>query len=380
MRILNVNTCIDTKVGGGMAERTFQMSRFLSLKGIGTKVLAIDNGFDKSLIEELRPAELVVFPEISRRFYIPRISWGVIKSLVNSVDIIHLMGHWTLLNAVVYLAARSVGKPYVVCPAGALPIFGRSQILKRLYNLVIGNSIIKNASAWIAVTSNESFDYASYGINVSDVTVIPNGIDDKNFPIIDIQSSRHGLNLPEAPFILFMGRLNLIKGPDLLLNAFVLAGKHISNYHLVFAGSDEGMRSELLSLAKEAGVQDRVHFIGFVDGLNKLIAYQLASLLVVPSRQEAMSIVALEAAACGTPVMLTDQCGFSQVRNIDSRLEVPATVSGLTSGLLQVLKDSEHLPELGARLKEYVLQRYTWSSVVSEYLNLYKKILATYKK
>ena len=172
MRILNVNTCIDTKVGGGMAERTFQMSRFLSLKGIGTKVLAIDNGFDKSLIEELRPAELVVFPEISRRFYIPRISWGVIKSLVNSVDIIHLMGHWTLLNAVVYLAARSVGKPYVVCPAGALPIFGRSQILKRLYNLVIGNSIIKNASAWIAVTSNESFDYASYGINVSDVTVI----------------------------------------------------------------------------------------------------------------------------------------------------------------------------------------------------------------
>ncbi len=380
MKILNVNTCLDTRVGGGMAERTFQMSRFLSLGGIETIVLAIDNGFDKSLIEELRPAELVVFPEISRRFYIPRISWSVIKSLVNGVDVIHLMGHWTLLNAAVYLAARSVGKPYAVCPAGALPIFGRSQILKRLYNIVIGNSIIKNASAWIAVTSNESFDYASYGINVSDVTIIPNGIDDKNYPIIDIQSSRHVLNLPEAPFILFMGRLNLIKGPDLLLNAFVLAGKHISNYHLVFAGSDEGMRSELLSFAKEAGVQDRVHFIGFVDGLNKLITYQLASLLVVPSRQEAMSIVALEAAACGTPVMLTDQCGFSQVRNVDSRLEVPATVSGLTSGLLQVLKDSEHLPELGARLKEYVLQHYTWSSVVSEYLNLYKKILATYKK
>jgi glycosyltransferase involved in cell wall biosynthesis len=363
-----------------MAERTFQMSRFLSLRGIETKVLAIDNGFDKSLIEELRPAELVVFPEISRRFYIPRVSWSVIKSLVNSVDIIHLMGHWTLLNAVVYLAARRIGKPYVVCPAGALPIFGRSQILKRLYNAIIGDAIIKNASAWIAVTSQESFDYVSYGVNASDVTVIPNGIDVKNFPRIDIKSSGCVLNLPEAPFILFMGRLNLIKGPDLLLNAFVLAGKHISNYHLVFAGSDEGMRSELLSLAKEAGVQDRIHFIGFVDGLNKLIAYQLASLLVVPSRQEAMSIVALEAAACGTPVMLTDQCGFSQVRNIDSRLEVPATVSGLASGLLQVLKDSEHLPELGARLKEYVLQRYTWSSVVSEYLNLYKTILATYKK
>ena len=380
MKILNVNTCLDTRVGGGMAERTFQMSRFLSLAGVETIVLVIDNGFDKSLIEELRPAKLVVFPEISRRFYIPRISWSVIKSLVNGVDVIHLMGHWTLLNAVVYLAARSVGKPYVVCPAGALPIFGRSQILKRLYNIVIGKSIIKNASAWIAVTPNESLDFADYGINVADVTVIPNGIDDKNFPIIDIQSSRHVLSLPEAPFILFMGRLNLIKGPDLLLSAFVLAGKHISNYHLVFAGSDEGMRSDLLSFAKEAGMQDRVHFIGFVDGLNKLIAYQLASLLVVPSRQEAMSIVALEAAACGTPVMLTDQCGFTEVRNVDSRLEVPATVSGLTSGLLQVLKDSEHLPELGERLKEYVLQRYTWSSVVSEYLNLYKKILATYKK
>lgn len=124
MPILNGNDTIDLKTGG--AERTsFQMSRFLAKQGALCKVLTIDSDqLDEQRKDSLAPAELYVFQCLWRRFNFPRIDWKMIQRLVNETDIIHLMGHWSVLNVLVYLAARRLGKPYVVCPAGALPLFG----------------------------------------------------------------------------------------------------------------------------------------------------------------------------------------------------------------------------------------------------------------
>jgi glycosyltransferase involved in cell wall biosynthesis len=97
---------------------------------------------------------------------------------------------------------------------------------------------------------------------------------------------------------------------------------------------------------------------------------------VVPSRQEAMSIVALEAAVCGTPVMLTDQCGFGEIKMVDPRLEVLATAEGIADGLVQLIMEPGLLDRVGPAFEDFVSRRYTWSVIVSEYLDLYKAILA----
>lgn len=377
MHVLNVNSSLDFRTGGGTAERTFQMSRSLATEGVQCTVLTIDTGLDESRVLALKPTGVVATPLLLRRFYVPKVSQKTIRSLVDAADVVHLMGHWSALNALVYLALRRTQKPYVVCPAGALPIFGRSRWLKHIYNFVVGNRIIRNASGWIAVTAAEFSHFENYGIPSSNVTVIPNGVSKEDFPSVDIEAFRRTKNLPVAPIILFMGRLNLIKGPDLLLRAFASIQERIPDYQLVFAGPDEGMQSALIETAQQEGIAERVHFLGFVSGNDKSAAYQLARLLVVPSRQEAMSIVALEAGISGTPVMLTDQCGFDEIKSIEPGLVVPANVAGIADGLIHLLTEPGLLDRIAPSMQNFVLQRYTWHSIVARYLNLYGSILSS---
>lgn len=380
MHILNVNSSLDSRTGGGTAERTFQMSRFLAHAGTQCTVLTIDTGLDDARIAALAPANVVAIPLLWRRFYVPYTKWRMVQKLVADVDIIHLMGHWSVLNALVYVAARRIGRPYVVCPAGALPIFGRSKLAKRIYNFLLGKAIIRNASAWIAVTTGEFLQFERYGIPASNITVIPNGVSQDDFPGVDIESFRRKKKLPDKLLLLFMGRLNLIKGPDLLLQAFASIKDQIPNYDLVFAGPDEGMQAELIEFSKINDIADRVHFLGFVSGMDKVAAYRLASLLIVPSRQEAMSIVALEAGICGTPVLLTDQCGFSEIRSIHPALETTTDVAGIANGITQLVKQADLLEHIAFSFQNFVENRYTWDSVVMEYLELYKAISGATKK
>lgn len=376
MHILNVNSSLGLKTGGGTAERTFQMSRFLAKQnGVQCTVLVLDIELDATLEKALSPAVIVALPCLWKRFYVPKCGWGTIKQLVNEADVIHMMGHWSILNLFVYWAARRANKPYVVCPAGALPIFGRSAKLKRLYNAIAGRAIIQNATAWIAVTAAESPHFEKYGIAASQLTVIPNGVNEGDFTLTDKKTFLNRYNLPDAPMVLFMGRLNPIKGPDLLLKAFIQERRHFTDFHLVFAGPDGGMLSELIQTAECAGASKYVHFLGYISGDDKSAAYHYAKLLVVPSRQEAMSIVALEAGICGTTVLLTDQCGFSDIRSVDSSLEVPATVNGIAHGLSNLLVDTTRLAEVASTWRDFVKQHYAWSVIVLKYLELYKNIV-----
>ena len=377
MRVLNVNSTLDLKTGGGTAERTFQMSRFLArLEGVHCTVLALDIELDAFRIQAHAPASVVLLPCLWKRFYVPRSGWGIIQRLVNEADVIHLMGHWSVLNLLVYWATRSANKPYVVCPAGALPIFGRSAILKKIYNFIAGKAIIQNAAKWIAVTEGEFPHFESYGIPIANVSVIPNGVNEEDFPAVDRQIFLKCHDLPDVPFILFMGRLNLIKGPDILLKAYLQVRRYIPSYHLVFAGPDGGMLAGLKQEVAGSGMSGLIHFIGYVSGEDKSAAYRHAELLVVPSRQEAMSIVALEAGICGTPVLLTKQCGFGEVTQIDSRMEVPATVEGIAFGLSSLLADGGSLRRLSKPWKIFVERRYAWRNLVGEYLALYRSLIS----
>jgi glycosyltransferase involved in cell wall biosynthesis len=373
MRVLNVNSTLGLKTGGGTAERTFQMSRHLAALGVATTVLTLDIELDEPRKQAVLPATVVSLPCLWRRFYIPGSGWGIIRRLVREADVIHLMGHWGVLNALTYCAIRLADKPYVICPAGALPIFGRSSLLKRLYNIFIGRSIIRNASAWIAVTEAELPHFEAYGIPTSRVTVIPNGVSAVDFLAIDPMVGSPQLD--DGPLILFMGRLNPIKGPDLLLDAFIRIEGQLPNYQLVFAGPDGGMMEELKALTARHGLNDRVHFLGHIEGARKSEIYHRATLLVVPSRQEAMSIVALEAGICGTPVLLTDQCGFSEIRSIDPRLEVAANAAALAGGMVSLLADSEVLEPIALAWKRFVMTNYAWEVIVPRYLMLYGDLL-----
>lgn len=376
MNILNVNATLDPVTGGGTAERTFQMSLFMEkIPDVNVTILTLNPGPLSEQREKLINVKLVTLPCINKRFYFPFSVPGNIKELVSQADIIHIMGHWTIINLIVYYHARMMKKPYVVCPAGALPLFGRSKLLKRLYNIFGGKSLVKNAVKHIAITQDEVDCFLSYGVSVDSIEIIPNGIDPENYKFIDDLMARKHLGLPEAPFILFVGRLNLIKGPDLLLQAFSNLHDNFTQYNLVFAGPDGGMLPELKSYVEKHELQSQVHFVGYVGGELKSALYHAADILVIPSRQEAMSIVVLEAGISRIPVLLTEECGFDEVNKIGGGEVVPATVNGVQSGLLNMLSDSKGFASKGIKLHDYIYANYTWDIVVRKYIDLYSKIV-----
>ena len=372
MKILNVSMTLDRVTGGGSVERTFQMSRSLVKAGEACSILTTDIGITPERIRELEGVNIVALACLSQRFYVPKFRFKDIEDLVRNADVIHLMNHWTFLNALVYFIARRHKKPYVVCPAGVLLIYGRSKVIKRLYNWVVGRRLIRNAAKHIAITADEIPQFRTYGVREDSITIIPNGIDPEEFRDNKVDDFRTKYGLGRAPFVLFMGRLNFAKGPDLLLRAFCNAREYLAPYHLVFAGANQDMSTELRAMAARYNVGDRVHFLGYVGGLDKSRAYYAADLLVIPSRREAMSIVVLEAGISGTPVLMTDQCGFNEVADTGGGMVVPASVEGLEQGLVDMLRNSEGLKTKGQKLKAFVSEHFLWDSIIDKYVQLYK--------
>lgn len=375
MRVLSVNHLLDPSFGGGTAERTFQLCQHFSRAGIECVLLTLDIGVTEERRQMLAGVRIVTLPCVLRRFLVPRFSWRALKAEAEAADVVHIMGHWTLLNALVFLAAKSIGRPCVVCPAGALPIVGRSKFLKRLYNLVIGRRIMRHAAGHVAITRDEIPSFADYGVSSDRITIIPNGMPSDAPACRDSASflARHGLG--GRRFLLFLGRLAHIKGPDLLLEAFANVAEQLAGFDLVYAGPDGGMLRELQERAARHGIEARVHFIGYAGGNDKACALQCCELLVIPSRQEAMSIVVLEAGCYGKPVLLTDQCGFDELQEAGGGRVVNASVASIASALVELTGQPDEMPRMGARLEALVKRHYTWDQAVAKYRALFELAL-----
>lgn len=377
MRVLTVNHLLDPVSGGGTAERTTQLCRLFARAGIECALLTLDIGITPARREELDGVRIVALPCIFRRFFVPRFSWRELKNEVGSADVVYLVGHWTLLNALVFLAARSAGRPYVFSPAGALPIIGRSPLFKRLYNLLIGRRIVRRAARHIAITPDEIAHFLDYGVAADKVVIIPNGAPTAVNRPDDCGSflARHGLG--QGKFVLFLGRLAYIKGPDLLLEAFANVAARLPDIDLVYAGPDGGMLSALRAQAAQRGVEERVHFIGYVGGNDKACALQTCALLAIPSRQEAMSLVALEAAVYGKPVLLTDRCGFNEVAQAGGGRVTAVDASSIGSALVHMAADPDELALMGARLEAFVRSHYAWDHAAARHVALFQQLAGT---
>jgi glycosyltransferase involved in cell wall biosynthesis len=371
MKVLHVSDAIDPSLGGGTAERTFQLALALHRAGADCTVLCTNLGLGEKRLAELRSIKLIAVPTLMRRFLVPRISWKRISTLVADADVVHVTGHWSVLGALVCLAALRLGRPYVYCPAGSLRVFGRSAPLKRFFNWMVGKRIVLGASRCLAVTALEREQFHEYGVADSEIILLANGVHPDPDMLVDPKAFRDRYGLEGVPLILFLGRLSPIKGPDLLLTAFEKIAAQLASTHLVFAGPDAELGEPLRARVVAAGLSDRVLFTGFLAGQDKQCALAAADLLVVPSRQEAMSLVALEAGLCGTPVLLTDQCGFDEVQSMGGGGVVSVNADELAKAMHALLQDPQGLRAKGERLRELVLSRYTWDGLTQRALALY---------
>jgi glycosyltransferase involved in cell wall biosynthesis len=376
MKVLHVSDAIDPSLGGGAAERTFQLALALRRVGVFCTILSADLGLSDERRAALVGVNLIAVPTLIRRFLVPYVSRKRISQLVSATDVIHVTGHWSVLGARICLAAQRLDKPYVYCPAGSLRIFGRSAWLKRIYNLLVGRRIVRGAARCLAVTELEREQFHEYGIADERIVLLPNGVYSNPDIVPCPQAFRARYHLEDKLVLLFLGRLSPIKGPDILLEAFAIMATHHPQAILVFAGPDGELSAELKAEVARLGLSGRVLFIGFIAGQEKQDALAAVDLLVVPSRQEAMSLVALEAGLCGTPVLLTDQCGFDEVERVGGGQVVAVQAVSIATGIDQMLASADTLPEKGERLRQLVLARYTWDGLTQKICELYDELSA----
>ena len=374
MKILHVIENMDEETGGGATERTRQLSIHFAKLGHDVTILSTSFNLsegqkDKLALEKIEIADL---PLIYARFYIPFPFFGKIRKLVKEADIIHLVSHWTLISLMTYVFVRLYKKKYTVSPLGALPIYGRSRFLKRVYNFLFGKRIMQNASFCIVATLNETPAFINLGIDESRIIHIPNGINEEDYKLKGDKEFRASLGLDDSPFILFIGRLNHIKGPDLLLKAFNEVKDIFPDLQLVYIGPDEGLLNSLEDYADSNSIKDRVHFLGFISREDKSRLIDECYFLAVPSRQEAMSIVVLEAGVAGKPALITDQCGFDELGKVNGGLIVPASIEGLSEGVERMMNFGQEINKLGANLHKLVTKDYLWSSASKKYISVFE--------
>jgi glycosyltransferase involved in cell wall biosynthesis len=168
-----------------------------------------------------------------------------------------------------------------------------------------------------------------------------------------------------------MGRINPIKGPDLLLDAFFQVHQEFPNYHLVYAGRDQGLQEGLEVLCKERGIEKHVHFLGHLDVRLKSMAYHACSFLAIPSRSDAMSIVALEAGIVGKPILFTDQCGLQEFADNGIGVMTGTSAAELARGLRQMMGSLKTSPPNSQLVRDYVLDHFSWERIIEKYVGLF---------
>lgn len=182
--------------------------------------------------------------------------------------------------------------------------------------IVTERASVGNSQRIIAATEREKAELVKYyDAEPGKIGVVPCGVNMELFQPIDRMTARRELGLTDEKVLLFVGRIDPLKGIDRLLKAIPLLKNHES-LRLVIIGGDENSRSEVNKLRKLVsglGIEDAVMFQGLVRQEQLPRFYSAADACVVPSYYESFGLVALESLACGTPVVATD---VGEMRNI----------------------------------------------------------------
>ncbi|MBC8029369.1 MAG: glycosyltransferase [Pyrinomonadaceae bacterium] len=289
-------------------------------------------------------------------------------------DVVHIYGLYDLIGSTAGWFCRRYGIPYVLEPLGMFGSKVRSRQKKRLYRKLVGDSLFKGANAIIATSETERDELIEGGIAAAKIVLRRNGIDLSEFESLPARGAfRAKLGIREqTPLILFLGRLSFIKGLDLLVKAFARLD---AETHLVIAGPDDfdGCAQTVRKLIEEFGVGNRVTLTGPLYGKAKLEALVDADLFVLPSRYESFGNAAAESIACGTPVLVTDQCGIAPLVEGKAGLVVPYDVEALHRGMKRLLEDEVLSVQLRAGCAE-VAGGLSWEEPVAAMETLYASL------
>lgn len=268
---------------------------------------------------ELTPRHILrVFPNLSNRLahdaqlFLPIGLRAYFEHSVRTFDIVHLHACRNIPGVLAARACRRARIPYVLSPHGTAPRIERRLAAKRMFDILVGNRLLREAAAILAVSNAERRQLATLGVSDARIHVVPNPIDLAEWAVPPERGRfRQRFELGDRPIVMFLGKLTPRKRVDVLIDAF--ASLPLADARLVVAGNDMGAGSDLLRRAAERGVGPRTLFTGLLAGRDRLDALADADVVVYPSAHEIFGLVPIESILSGTPVVVSDDSGCGEV-------------------------------------------------------------------
>jgi len=290
----------------------------------------------------------------------------LLRRLAVEADVIHLHGFWHLLNNAAVKAADAAGTPIVMTPNGTLLPIERKARVKELWSVVFGRPVMAAVDRWIAVSRAELSQFSKAGVDRDRVHLVYNGLDLGEFEELPERGGfRHAHGIGDRPMLLYLGKLTPRKGVDHLLAA---TARLKDGAVLVVAGNDMGVRDALEAQAADLELGDRVRFVGLITGPERLAALADADVLVYPSTDEIFGLVPFEGLLCGTPAVVSDDCGCGQLvaQARAGELVRYGDHGGLARSISRLLDDEDRRRRMVARGRAFIEKHFAWPRIAAQ--------------
>jgi glycosyltransferase involved in cell wall biosynthesis len=367
---------------GGPISATWDLSKKLAEKGIEVYVSTTNANGSKKLDFEcnkyLKKEENVFVKyyneQITNKFSLSFI-FGIWSDIEKS-DIVYIqyLFHYTVLFSLLFSVFQK--KKVVLCPRGSLSLWGLSykyKWIKMIWLSVFVSPFVKNV-IWQACSYLEFNDIKNI-FNESKIVEINDGIDFASFQDSEKISKLELINRFSnqdfqivSDVFFSMGRLHLIKGFDVLIDAFNLFLEKDKHAKLIIAGGDDGVGGQLKSQIEKLNLSSSVFLIGDVNFENKKMLLNNCDYFALASEFESFGIVIAEALSCGKPVVVSNKTPWKDIQINNCGILADREKNSFNDAFSKIINEKYD----SSLIKNYVKKNYDWVVIVDKFINLIK--------
>ena len=362
MKILHVVNSLDP---GGMENGVVNLARSLAARGFENHVACLER---RGAFVERLPASTQVLLLGKHGGFSPLAAWRLAQGIARlRPDIVHSHN----LGPLIYSGLATLGGRRCALVQGEhSQLTEEEQQPRRLRQR---RWLYRGCRAIHTVSTTQREELLACGFPADKITAIANGVDTEHFLPGEKAAARRALALSaNALCIGIVGRFGSYKRHAQLLDAFEQIAPQFTNLHLLIAGSGGSEQTVTIERARTSSIHARIHLLGFQP--DPRVCYQALDLLVIPSVNEGLSNAALEAMACGVPVLARSGCGHEQIitHGVDGWIAPLDSSADLATGLTEILAEPSRLVDFGRDARKKVAAHFSLESMINAYEHLYR--------